>query len=451
MFQPLRLPAFRRLYTAQVVANFGDGLDYLAIITIVVFQWHRGPADVGLLALAGAAPMVLGAPAIGLVADRFQPRTVMFGANVVRALAIAGITLTTNFPLLCVLSALATFCGGVFNAAEQRFIRYRVSDDMLLRTNSLRSITERMLTGLAGPGIAAVMIGLWNARVTLLICSALFLVAGLLVWVIGTIEPDDTGDDRPEPWRKRISAAWSVVRGNPPLRLTVAAVALAYLFSTMFEIMVPVWYREMGAGPGFTGSAMVCMGVGGGLGALLLSRIGDRFNLLLVMAASALTIGTLVGAMGFAGYADLGSIVGIWLVVAALIGVGSAAATIAYGTLVQRLTPAHLMGRVGAMTGAAITVPVVIGPAIAPILAPSLGINGIFLLSGSGILVVGLVLLVRGPAYRDAVLPKKQPGPPAEPAAEADAASAPAAGPVPASGTPAASLAEPVEARTVDR
>ncbi|MEU8256543.1 MFS transporter [Micromonospora inaquosa] len=435
MLQPLRQPAFRRLYTAQVVANLGDGLDYLAIITIVVFQWHRGPGDIALLALAGAAPMVLGAPLVGLVADWFQPRTVMVGANAVRALAIAGITLTDDFALLCALSAVATFCGGFFNTAEQRFIRYRVTDDMLLRTNSLRSVTERMLTGLAGPGIAAILIGLFNARVTLLVCAALFLASAVLVGIVGAIPADaNAAADRPDPYRKRIAAAFEVVWANRPLRLTVGAIAVAFLFSTMFEIMVPIWYREMGAGPGFTGTAMVCMGVGGGLGAWLLSAIGDRFNLLLVMAASAVTVGSLVGAMGFAGFAGLDSVVGVWLVVVAIIGAGAAAATIAYGTLVQRLTPAHLMGRVGALTGAAVTVPVVIGPAIAPILAPFLGIHGIFLVSGSGILVVGAVLLLRGPAYRAQVLPKAAPEQPEPIGVEpADLAPVPApTGPAPA-------------------
>ncbi|GAA1617123.1 MFS transporter [Actinoplanes couchii] len=407
MFQPLRLPAFRRLYTAQVVGNFGDGLDYLAIITIVVFQWHRGPGDVALLALAGAAPMVFGAPVIGLVADRFQPRTVMVAANAVRALAIVGITTTENFALLCVLSGLATVCGGFFNAAEQRFIRYRVRDDLLLQTNSLRSVTERMLTGLAGPGVAAVLIGVWDARITLLICASLFLLSAVLVGFVGTVPADgDSTEERAESWRRRIGAAFAVVWGNPPLRLTVGAISLAYLFSTMFEIMIPVWYREMGAGPSFTGTAMVCMGLGGGLGALLLSRVGDRFNLLLVMATAATMIGVLVGAMGIAGYAGLRSVLGVWLIAAVIIGLGAAVAAIVYGTLVQRLTPAHLMGRVGALTGAAVVVPVVVGPAVAPILTPFIGINGIFLLSGTGILAVGLMLLVFGPVYRDQVRPR---------------------------------------------
>ncbi|TQS25871.1 MFS transporter [Microbispora sp. KK1-11] len=413
---PLKLPPFRRLYAAQVVANFGDGLDYLAIVTIVVFEWQRGASALGVMALATALPLVFGAPVFGVVADRFEPRIVMVLANVVRAGAVALIMFVDDFPWVCLLAAVAGVCAGFFGAAEQRFIRYRVPENQLLQANSLRSTTERMLTGLTGPGIAAVLIALVGARGTLAVTAGCFALSALAVFFVGRIaRPDDPAEPEERAgWLRRVAAGVHHVGTLPSLRLVVAGVAVAYLFSTMFDVMLPVWYRDMGGGPAFTGTAMTCMGVGGALGALALAKFGDRFNLTTVMALSSIVIGLLVGAMGLAGTLEGRVLLGVWLVFAACIGVCAAVAMIGYGTLVQRLTPPELMGRVGALTGAAVTAPTVVGPAVSPVIASAVGVDGLFTICGAGLIAVGLVIVWRSRAHS---APAAAPSPQAAPTA----------------------------------
>lgn len=411
LLAPLRLPAFRRLYAAQVVANTGDGLDYLAIVTIVIYQWERGAGALSLLALCAAVPLVAGAPFFGLLADRFEPRWVMLAANTARAAGTLGIALTDELAAMCALSVVVALGGGSFGAAQQRFIRYHVSDELLLQANSLRSTTERLLTGLAGPGLAGLLITLIGARSTLYFTAGCFAVAAVMLGSIARIPPREDGGKGAAARRGRMTAGFRYVRSHPALRLTIVGMAIAYTFSMMFDVLLPVWYREMGGGPGFVGTAMMSMGLGGAAGAILAARVGDRFNLMKAMAVSSLGIGALVGLMGVVGLAGQRDLLGVWLVCVAAVGVASAVALVGYSTLVQRLTPPDLMGRVAALSGAALTAPTVVGPSIAPGASALFGVSGVFAACGAGLAVLGVVILLRARHYDLTAVPAAPPGP----------------------------------------
>lgn len=395
---PLRIPAFRRLYGAQVVAYTGDGLDFLAIITIVVFQWERGPGALSLLALAAAIPLVTGAPVFGYLADRYEPRTVMIAANVVRALGMLGIAMADSLAMVCLLSAVVAFGTGCNNATQHRFIRNHLSEGLLLQANSLRLTTERMIIGMFGPGAAGVLITIVGAHHTLLITSACFGIAAVALGFLPT-SAAPTDEEKSQRLTSRMSAGFRHVWGSPPLRLTIIGMACAYTFSMMFDVLLPIWYRDMGGSPGYVGAAMMSMGLGGAAGALLVAKYGDRFNLLSVMAVSALAIGAVVGLMGVAGLAAGPELLAVWLVCVAGIGVASAAAIVSYNTLIQRLTSKDLMGRVGAVSGMAVSAPTIVGPAVAPMASAVLGVNGVFILCGAGLAALGLFILGRVKTY----------------------------------------------------
>ncbi|SIO90370.1 MFS transporter [Nocardiopsis sp. JB363] len=414
LLAPLRLPRFRRLYTAQIVANVGDGLDYLAIITLVVFLWDRGAGSLSALALALALPLVIGAPFFGAVADRFEPRVVMVGANVLRGLAFAGIAMSAGFAQVLLLVAVTALGTGLFNTAQVRFIRSQVSDDLLLSANALRSTTERMLTGMAGPALAAGLIGLYGPRTTLVVTAVCFAVSGLLVARVGRVDGkgDSAARAKRQPLHQRVVVGFAHVWSLPPLRLVVFGMAGAYLITAMFDVMLPLWYREIGGGPAFIGIAMTCLGAGGAVGAVLTAQFGDRFNLITVMAGAAMVIGVLVGGMGAVGVFGASVQTALWFPAIVVIGAAAATAIVGYSTLVQRLTPEHMMGRVAAITGAALTVPTVLGPALAPLLTLFTGIDGLFILCGSGLLAIGAFIALRSRRYSALVRP--------EPAADRD-------------------------------
>ena len=76
---------------------------------------------------------------------------------------------------------------------------------------------------------------------------------------------------------------------------------------------------------------------------------------------------------------------------------GFAAGGVAYGAIVQRETPADLMGRVSATTEMLITVVPLIAPFLVSLIAAWLGVRWAFAIAGGGLMVVGaVVVLARG-------------------------------------------------------
>lgn len=80
---------FKKLFAAVTVSNLGDGVGLLA------YPWlasaiTRNPVLVALVAVAQRLPGLLFSLPAGVIADRFDRRTIMVAANVVRTILAVG-------------------------------------------------------------------------------------------------------------------------------------------------------------------------------------------------------------------------------------------------------------------------------------------------------------------------------------------------------------------------
>lgn len=164
-----------RWLTAHTASLVGDSVYFVALGWSA--QKAAGPAEVGLVMAAGALPRALLMLVGGVVADRFDPRRVILGSDVLRCLLIlsvaAGIALSA--PALWMLVAVAL----VFGAVDALFVPAigalppRITGPgQLARVSGMRSLSMR-LSQIAGPPIGGLAMGLGGA-------AAAFTVAGLL-------------------------------------------------------------------------------------------------------------------------------------------------------------------------------------------------------------------------------------------------------------------------------
>ena len=99
------LQAFRRVFANPRVRNVqiagaGSTLGIWAYgIALPVYAYHAGGTRaVGLLFFARFVCAALAGPWIGVLADRFSRRSVMLSSDVLRCLALVGMTLTKFVP-----------------------------------------------------------------------------------------------------------------------------------------------------------------------------------------------------------------------------------------------------------------------------------------------------------------------------------------------------------------
>ena len=66
----LQIRAVRRLWLGQLVSMFGDFLALFAVISVVTYKLHAGPAQVTLVIISFMIPMAFIGPIAGVFVDR---------------------------------------------------------------------------------------------------------------------------------------------------------------------------------------------------------------------------------------------------------------------------------------------------------------------------------------------------------------------------------------------
>ncbi len=130
---------FARLWTASTISNLGDGIVFAAF-PLIVASITRDPIAVSVFAFSLRLPwLVLALPA-GVVADRFDRRWLMIGADVSRVaiLGLLGLVLVGGDPPLAALYAVGVLLGAaetVFDSSAEAFPPAIVEPDRLNHAN----------------------------------------------------------------------------------------------------------------------------------------------------------------------------------------------------------------------------------------------------------------------------------------------------------------------------
>src|SRR6185437_11312273 len=104
LIRRLRLPAgrpFHLLITSLAVSTCGDWLYNVALLALV-YERTGSPTWVSLTTAVRVVPIVVLGPIGGVLADRYDRRRLMIGADVIRAglMVLLGIVAATGLPIL---------------------------------------------------------------------------------------------------------------------------------------------------------------------------------------------------------------------------------------------------------------------------------------------------------------------------------------------------------------
>lgn len=148
----LRGPA-RPWFAALLQSSLGTGAGYIALL-LLAYDRYRSPWAITAVLMADLAPAMLLGPLFGAVADRFSRRWCAVGADLLRAVAFAGVALSGSIELTVAFAALAGVGTGLFTVSALAGLPSLVDDERLPAATALYgAVTD---TGyLAGPGLAA--------------------------------------------------------------------------------------------------------------------------------------------------------------------------------------------------------------------------------------------------------------------------------------------------------
>ena len=358
VLRPLRHRDYRFVAAASMVSLFGDGL-FAVAIALQVYAVSNAPtamAAVGMVWTGSAVAVYLFG---GYASDRFERRSVMMVADLVRAAAVGAIgmlSLTGRLALwhLLVAGVVVGAANAFFNPAATAIVPDLLPDGELTQANAFLGVARPIMLRMLGPAAGGFLIAQSGPGIAFVADAVTFMASATLLAALHprlaaaaarSADPTDNVALRPKPL-ERIGAGLSYVRSQRWLAAALVAMALSVLASWgPVQVLLPFVLRnDLGMSEAEAARQFGFVLAGGGVGAILVSvHLGRRD--LPKRFLTALYIAEGGGVLAVAGYGLLGA---PWHAIpVAVVGYGLfACSEIIWVTVLQRSVPRELLGRV---------------------------------------------------------------------------------------------------------
>jgi MFS family permease len=321
------------------VSFLGDSLGLVALMLHVADTTGQALA-VALLLLAGDfAPALLG-PLAGTVADRLDRRRVLVGCELLQgALVLATALWLPPLPGLLALVGLRAVAGQVFQPASRAAVPALVPERDLERANAAVGVATNGGETL-GPLVAALLLPVLEVRGVLLVDAATFLVSAALLAFLPAMGTTP-GLGRQASFLADARAGLGYAWAEPTVRAVSGGYVAIVACNGIDDVaLVFLATDTLGGGERAVGLLLAAVGVGLLAGYALLARARGRLpmTVLLLAGFAVSSAGNLLTGLAWA--------VAAAFAVQAVRGLGIAALDVAATTLLQRIVPARLLGRV---------------------------------------------------------------------------------------------------------
>ena len=287
MFEVLAIKAYRKLFSAQIVALLGTGLLTVAL-GLLAFDLAGGDAGavLGTALTIKMLAYVFVAPLMAALVERLPKKAVLVGADLIRAGIALMLPAVDQAWQIYVLVFVLQSASATFTPAFQALIPVVLPDERhYTRALSLSRLAYD-LESLLSPALAAALLTVVSFHELFLGTVAGFLVSAALVITTG-LPAVHAAAPEGSLWHRttlgaRIFARTPELRGLMALNLVVAAATALVLVNTV------VYARELfGGSNADVALALACFGAGSMVVALAAPRVLDRTGDRTLMGAGA--------------------------------------------------------------------------------------------------------------------------------------------------------------------
>jgi MFS family permease len=371
----LRNRAIRWTLAAFLFESIGEWVRWVALL-VYGFD-HKGAAGAGLISVVQLVPAAILTPLTSSLADRLPRTRVLLVGYLAGAIGTGGagvaVAFDAPFALVAVLSA-AAMCGITLNRATQGALL----PDLVTTPAELTAAnaTNSLIQGtsiLAGPALAAVLLGVSGASAAMIVAGALFVVGSILISLLHRRSARPTGP--PEP--VDVLGGFRELTRNRGALLILSLLGLqAITWGAVDVLIVRLAIDELDLGRSGAGLLAAAVGVGVAIGAAATVSLVGRARL-----APAFGLGVAMWSLPLMGIALL--LVPVWVVpLLAIAGAGFAFIDVSGRTLLQRTVDADVLGRVFGLLESGFMAAWAVGSALAPIALGVLSLRWTFVALG---------------------------------------------------------------------
>jgi len=270
---PLKHPAYRNLFAAQLTSLLGTGLTTvaLALLAFEIAGDNAGQVLGTALAIKMIAYVCV-APIAGGFAHLLPRKTTLVILDIIRAGLILTLPfLSTTTQLYAVIFAL-NVCSACFTPFFQSIIPDLLPHEERYTKALSYSRLAYDLENLLSPTLAAFLLSIWSFDTLFMLNGVTFVVSALLV-LITTIPPQGVAERESSVW-KNVSFGIKSYLHTPRLRGLLALYGAVACGGAMVIVNTVVYVRaHLGLGESETAYALMASGAGSMLVALFLPRV----------------------------------------------------------------------------------------------------------------------------------------------------------------------------------
>jgi MFS family permease len=408
------------LIATATMSRLADNAAAIALVLLIIARTHD-PRLAGLVVGAFTVPTLVTGPVLGAYLDRTRRKRPLFAANqVALAASLAGVLVVAGHGpgwVLAVFGLCAGVTAPVLTGGFSSLVPLVVPADALGKANALDSASYDV-AGLSGPGLVAVLAGVFGAGAALGAVAAIA-AAGLLLVLVAPMPaaagPAATGPAAEVPPAEVPAAVEAPAPGEPPgvrgeslaaavadgmrllrdiraLRSVTIAGAVSQFFQGPLPLALPLLAVALGRTTAGGGWLLTALSAGGLIGSLLSDK------LLAWRSGRAVLAGSFCGF--FACLAVLAAVPGFWLalVLAALAGLADGPSLAATLSVRQRTVPAERYAQATSTAASLKTGAYALGAACAGLLAAVVTARQLMLVIAVGQLLAALPLVPRSSA-----------------------------------------------------
>lgn len=392
--EPLQPPGYRRVAAALMVSNFGNGMQFVASVWLILELTDR-PWGVPVVLLTGALPGVLLGPLIGMAMDRFPRRLLFVITDIFAAIGLAAtavLMLSGNLQIWHVF-VMVFFLGLVESTSMPTgaaLVREIVPVDKLLPANATSGVAIQ-LGQVLGAATGGLLIAVSSVATVLIVNMVSFLVSAAFILGLRGAGRSRSLPTGPRGWRSTL--AWSrqglSYLGAHPQMLP-SYLMLLLLFATLYmlnTLLAPFAVDVLAVGPGGLGLIDAMFALGAVCGGFALPLLTARLNRDRLAGLGVIGLGLALAGMGLSS-----GLVAPMLLYAAM-GI-SFQAFYVFRTRVQEAVPVDLQGRVMALIITSVGIGRLIVYATLAVSAGAVTLRATYLTGGAVLAVLGVLVTV---------------------------------------------------------
>ncbi|MBE1515188.1 MFS transporter [Nesterenkonia halotolerans] len=395
--KPLNSKDYRLLFAAVGIEMFGTGM-WTIVMVFQVLALNDSPLALSAVATGMSLGLFAFSVIGGVVADRFSKRRVMItvhGCTAAVMTTVAVLSLSGSIELWHV--GVASFAMGAgsafFYPAYSAYLPQVLPPEQLLAANGLEGALRPSMAQGLGPALGGVIVGAFFPAIGAAIVAASYVVAFVMTLFLSHRD-EKTGSEtseRASVWGDLKTGVRFAARTRWLLWTLIFGSSLALIIQGPIEVLLPFLTRGRFEDAEATfGILLAAYGVGGAVGSLVVSsiRLPRRYLTFMILCWGAGTLPLIV-----IGFADQ-----LALMLAALFVVGAAtgAGVVIWGTLLQRLVPQEMIGRVASLDFFVSIAFMPVSIAITGPLSLVVPIETIFIVAGIAPTVLAVVALFAG-------------------------------------------------------